>query len=627
MGAVYLGEHLLMGRKDAIKVLKTSIERDPDAVARFTRGARNASSIRHANVCTVYDFGQTADGRPFLAMEFVEGEELGRVLAREGALPPERCVEILTQVADAVQAAHERGIVHRDLKPGNIMLGTTRGGSDHVKVVDFDIAKEAVEAEATEVTRLGLVVGTPEYMSPEQLTGDRLDGRSDVYSLGVILFKMLTGSLPHQNDSTHEMMVARLTTPPSTLAETAPGTAFPPGLQTVLDRSLARKRDERFESAEAFRAALAGSLGTPGGVAEELPATVAASVPTQAMDVPATTRAPEIDQEGAEAPDGGGRPWALWAGVPALVAVAVVAVTLVIGGAGDLTVQVDPAMLTLFAGSTAQLSATAMGSDGEERQTGSPAWSSDSPGVATVDAEGRIRALRPGQARITAEIDGAATAAFVTVEALPPLVVEPASLEFAVRLGGSAPQPREARIDLGRLALAEVRGDVDAAAAGWLHPAVTRGDAGWTLSVTITPAGLTEGRHEATVRVTGRTEEAGQSVFTDVPVVATVSRNVEPPPPEIQITAADAGDITYRQFERVDADDVDLRGVRDTLEAVLDLSSLDTETRSFAAYTYALVLQKQGNGEAALRWAREAAALDPGNAAYQQLLAALRRDP
>src|SRR6185503_19217270 len=167
MGAVYLGEHLKIGRRDAIKVLRAGIAGDAEAIARFTRGARNVSAIRHPNVCTIYDFSDTADGQQFLAMEYVQGETLKDILDRERRLEPQRALDIAAQVADALQAAHDVGIVHRDLKPGNIMVERRIDGSDGVKVVDFDIAKGPSESEGAEVTRLGFVVGTPEYMSPE----------------------------------------------------------------------------------------------------------------------------------------------------------------------------------------------------------------------------------------------------------------------------------------------------------------------------------------------------------------------------------------------------------------------------------------------------------------------------
>src|SRR5438034_918662 len=196
MGQVYLAEHVKMGRKSAIKVLNPTMVYDPDAVARFNREAANASRISHPSVCAIYDFGETPEGLIYLAMEFVEGQPLKHVLEREGALPVARAVTIFAQVADALQAAHDLGIVHRDLKPDNVMIARARDGTDVVKVVDFGIAKLVGSDASQEVTKTGLVIGTPEFMSPEQLSGDKLDGRSDIYSLGLVFFKMLTGRLP-----------------------------------------------------------------------------------------------------------------------------------------------------------------------------------------------------------------------------------------------------------------------------------------------------------------------------------------------------------------------------------------------------------------------------------------------
>jgi len=141
MGQVYLGEHVKMGRRSAIKVMNPSMVHDPDAVARFNREASNASRITHPNVCAIYDFGETPDGLIYLAMEFIEGEPLTDLLEREGALPVPRATDIFLQTAEALQAAHDLGIVHRDLKPDNIMLTRRKSGGDTVKVVDFGIAK------------------------------------------------------------------------------------------------------------------------------------------------------------------------------------------------------------------------------------------------------------------------------------------------------------------------------------------------------------------------------------------------------------------------------------------------------------------------------------------------------
>jgi serine/threonine-protein kinase len=252
MGAVYLGEHVKMGRKSAIKVMTQSMANDPDAIARFNREAANAARISHSNVCAIYDFGETKDGMIYLAMEFIEGEALTDLIEREGALAPGRAASIIEQAGHALQAAHDLGIVHRDLKPDNIMLARSRGGADVVKVVDFGIAKAMSGEEGQKVTKTGLVVGTPEYMSPEQLSGDKLDGRSDIYSLALVFYRMLTGTLPFQADSAQETMIKRLTDDPLPLNRAAPGKNFPDSLQRVMDRALARMPGDRYTSAAEF---------------------------------------------------------------------------------------------------------------------------------------------------------------------------------------------------------------------------------------------------------------------------------------------------------------------------------------------------------------------------------------
>ena len=272
MGQVYLAEHVKMGRKSAIKVMSPALMHDPDAIARFNREAGNASKITHPNVCAVYDFGETPEGLIYLAMEFVEGEPLTGLLEREGALPLPRATAIFKQTADALQAAHDLGIVHRDLKPDNIMLARGRDGTDVVKVVDFGIAKAVGGDESGQkVTKTGLVVGTPEFMSPEQLSGDKLDGKSDLYSLALVYFRMLTGHLPFQADTVQETMIKRLTDEPKKLAEVRPDLKFPSGLQPVLDAALTRTPGERYENVAKFADDVLGVVqlvrATRGGVA------------------------------------------------------------------------------------------------------------------------------------------------------------------------------------------------------------------------------------------------------------------------------------------------------------------------------------------------------------------------
>src|SRR5437879_7072340 len=278
-----------MGRRSAIKVMNPSLVHDPDAVARFNREAANASRITHPNVCAIYDFGETPDGTIDLAMEFIEGEPLTDVLAREGALPAHRAGHIFLQVADALQAAHDLGIVHRDLKPDNIMISRGREGSDLVKVVDFGIAKAVGGDDSQKVTKTGLVVGTPEFMSPEQLSGDKLDGRSDLYSLALVLFKTLTGKLPFEATTVQETLIKRLRDEPVKLAAARPDLQFPTGLQETLDAALARSPVDRYQSAAKFAADAGAVLGRGAGAGAPVPATRAGGdEKTQLLDRVAT---------------------------------------------------------------------------------------------------------------------------------------------------------------------------------------------------------------------------------------------------------------------------------------------------------------------------------------------------
>jgi serine/threonine protein kinase len=259
MGQVFLAEHVKMGRKSAVKVMHPGMMHDADAISRFNREAANASRINHPNVAGIYDFGETSDGLIYLAMEFIEGEALTDIVLRHGALPVRRAAEISRQAAEGLAVAHEMGIVHRDLKPDNIMIAKGRDGLDLVKVVDFGIAK-AGDAESQKVTRTGMVVGTPEYMSPEQLSGDRLDGRSDLYSLALVAFHMLTGVLPFPSDSAQTSMIMRLTDRPKQLAEMMPGVRWTAEVQAVMDRALERDAKLRYATATEFGRALYDAL-------------------------------------------------------------------------------------------------------------------------------------------------------------------------------------------------------------------------------------------------------------------------------------------------------------------------------------------------------------------------------
>ena len=255
MGRVYLAEHIKMGRRCAFKVLAHALVSDAEAIGRFNREAMNASRILHPNVAAVYDFGEASDGLVYLAMELVEGEPLSAVCARATVLSAERTIDIASQVAEGLTPAHELGIVHRDLKPDNIIVGTAKDGRDVVKIIDFGIAK-GMAGDTQRVTRTGFIVGTPEYMSPEQLAGDTLDGRSDLFALGCVMYRMLTGESTFTGPSMESQIQRRLTRPPPHARAANP--AVPPWLDAVVAKAMERDPGDRYQTATEFRDALRG---------------------------------------------------------------------------------------------------------------------------------------------------------------------------------------------------------------------------------------------------------------------------------------------------------------------------------------------------------------------------------
>ena len=268
MGQVYLAEHVHMRRRCAVKFLNPDLAGNEFALKRFMREAENASRIDHPNVVTMYDFGEAAGGAVYLAMEFVDGEALRKRIEREGVLPTEIIASVIRQTASALNAAHQLQIVHRDLKPDNIML-VDRDGEVRVKVVDFGIAKAKDPRQKVTVT--GAIVGTPDYMSPEQVTGDEMDGTSDQYALALVAVKMLTGKLPFATTTGVESLTSRLFTEPLPLRTLRADVAWPKQLQDVINRALSPKPVDRFGSVIEFAKAFDRALATVQGA---VPSTV-----------------------------------------------------------------------------------------------------------------------------------------------------------------------------------------------------------------------------------------------------------------------------------------------------------------------------------------------------------------
>ena len=253
MGAVYEAVHDDLEKRVALKTLHPSMAREPEARARFLREGRAASRIRHPNVVEVFDVGQH-DDTLFLVMEHLAGEDLAALLAREGPLSVERLVDLLLPVVAAVATAHEEGVVHRDLKPENIFLAQTRNGAVQPKVLDFGISKVSGVPNAQRITGASSMIGTPLYMSPEQTQGAAVDGRTDQYALGVILYECATGRVPYDAPELYPLMHAIVLGEHASPRSLRP--ELPADFEAVIERAMAREADRRYESMHALGRAL-----------------------------------------------------------------------------------------------------------------------------------------------------------------------------------------------------------------------------------------------------------------------------------------------------------------------------------------------------------------------------------
>src|SRR5689334_18826850 len=261
MGRVYRAEQRALGRTVAVKVIHPHLLADENSILRFMTEARAASQLNHPNSVSVIDFGRTDDGQPYLVMEFLRGKDLARVAYEQGPLPFKRIVDVLVQALMALSEAHDLGIVHRDLKPENIILEPLRRGGDFVKVVDFGLAKlKADTATQTNVTMPGIVCGTPDYMAPEQGRGDAIDGRSDLYACGVILFQLLTGRLPFEADNPTQVVMMHLTVQVPDPRQVAPERNIPDVLVRLVMKAMAKDPKDRFQDALEFTEALQRAL-------------------------------------------------------------------------------------------------------------------------------------------------------------------------------------------------------------------------------------------------------------------------------------------------------------------------------------------------------------------------------
>lgn len=281
MGCVYEGEQQLgtTKRKVAIKTLHPHLSRDEKIKARFEREVGTIAELEHPNTIQVYDFGANGEGILYIVMEFLQGKSLADLLEKDGPMTPERVSHIMDQICGSLAEAHGRGIVHRDLKPDNVVLVERAGKKDFVKVLDFGIAKRSKEEDKNEqkLTQQGMVLGTPPYMSPEQFTGKPIDLRSDIYSLAVMGYEMLTGRLPFKADTAWEWATQHMTQPPIPIESMAEGMRAPQPMRDAIRKALSKNPDDRFQTVTDFDNAFTGAVAvSPAGTGT---AAIAASGP------------------------------------------------------------------------------------------------------------------------------------------------------------------------------------------------------------------------------------------------------------------------------------------------------------------------------------------------------------
>jgi serine/threonine protein kinase len=326
MGLVYRARQRRPDRTVAIKVIAPDLAADPAFRARFEQESATAAEIEHPNVIPVYEVGEDG-GLLFISMRFVQGVDLGRLLARAGRLEPGRAANLISQVAAALDAAHARGLVHRDIKPGNVMVDER----DHVYLTDFGLTKRSTDSAG--MTKTGMIVGTVDYMAPEQIEGRKLDARADIYALGCVTYELLSGAVPFPRDSDVAKIFAHVNDPPPRLQ------GVPEPLAAAVERAMAKRPEDRFLSAGDFgRAVLAGASGKVATGSDRSVATGDAALrdSTAPTDVGVPVAAsPRPTDPTPTIPRRGSRRWTLAAGGGALVAVIGAGVAIALGSTGS----------------------------------------------------------------------------------------------------------------------------------------------------------------------------------------------------------------------------------------------------------------------------------------------------
>jgi serine/threonine-protein kinase len=329
MGRVYRCHHRVIGKRVAVKILHAELARDKEAVGRFVREARAASSIGNAHIIDISDFGETEDGSTYFVMEYLDGTPLSDMIEDRGVLPAELVCDIALQLCDGLAGAHSKDIVHRDLKPDNVTLVTQGDRKNFCKILDFGIAKVSTgQSATTKLTMAGAVFGTPHYMSPEQAAGTTVDHRTDIYSLGVMMYEMVSGEMPFNADNFMGILTQHMYKAPVPIRALVNAPDCPPGFEALILKCLSKKPDARYQTMDELAADIRKFLadGMPVAVAEMMARSGGHHIPADYFQtsgpaiVPAT---PEPRRERSSGPR-------VAAFVGALAAVAIVAVVLVL---------------------------------------------------------------------------------------------------------------------------------------------------------------------------------------------------------------------------------------------------------------------------------------------------------
>jgi serine/threonine-protein kinase len=324
MGMVYLATHAVIGNRCALKVLKGELAADGEVGERFIQEARAAAAIGNDHIIQITDFGQLPDGSAYFVMEFLDGSSLHDVIEDEEKIASERVIDIAIQCCEALSAAHNSNIVHRDLKPDNIFLVAKGSAFDFVKILDFGIAKVATSETGKQLTKTGMIFGTPQYMSPEQAAGTGVDARTDIYSLGIIMYEMLCGHVPFEADTFMGVLTKHLYEEPIPPRRLVPPVEIPKHVEAVLLKAISKKPEKRYQSmgefAEDLRSIRNGKA--PAIVYDKLRETAATTVP------PPPPSAVVGGQAGARKAGAQKSKWPIFAGIGAVVVIGAVGAVL-----------------------------------------------------------------------------------------------------------------------------------------------------------------------------------------------------------------------------------------------------------------------------------------------------------